>query len=129
MDPSTPVADVGEDALIRRFLSRLDTRAPAFLVGVGDDAAVIRPESDLIVTTDVAVEGVHFRSDWFSWSDAAYRSVAGAVSDVWAMGGTPTWATLALGLRETVTLAELDAIAEGVRDAQRDTGVPLAGAT
>lgn len=127
MNRSDPVSSLGEGALIHRFLSKLDTRARAFVVGVGDDAAVVRPESDLVVTTDVAVEGIHFRSDWFGWSDAGYRSFVGAVSDVWAMGGHPTWATIALGLPPDLAVSDMDAIADGIRDAQRDTGVPLAG--
>ena len=69
-------------------------------MGIGDDAAVLRLPigQDLIVTTDLFVEGVHFRRDWLSARAAGRRALGRVLSDISAMGGRPHWAFLSLGL-------------------------------
>jgi len=91
---------VDEFELIRRFFSR--NRADAgLIIGIGDDGAVIAPDSALqqIHVIDTLVEGVHFPADT-SPADIAYRAVAVNLSDVAAMGGRPRWMTLALTLSD-----------------------------
>jgi len=69
---------------IRRVLDGAPVLPDDVLVGPGDDAAVVAP--DLVVSTDLAVEGVHFRLDWISAREAGMRAVGAAVSDLAAMG-------------------------------------------
>ncbi len=72
--------------LIRRIADRLGTRAGS----LGDDCALIPPGSgQLLVSTDAAVEGVHWRTGWISLEEAGYRATAAALSDLAAMGATP----------------------------------------
>ncbi len=70
---------------IRRALDGAPALPDEVLVGPGDDAAVVAP--DLVVSTDLAVEGIHFRLDWISAGEAGMRAVGAAVSDLAAMGG------------------------------------------
>ncbi len=70
---------------IRRTLAGAPPLPDDVVVGPGDDAAVLAP--DVVVSTDLAVEGVHFRLDWISAREAGIRAVGAAVSDLAAMGG------------------------------------------
>jgi thiamine-monophosphate kinase len=85
---------MSEFEIIRRYFTRASTSA---VLGVGDDAALIRSASDLVVSTDAMVEGTHF----FSGADPyllGQKSLAVNLSDIAAMGANPRWALLSLSL-------------------------------
>jgi thiamine-monophosphate kinase len=86
--------------LIRRYFDR-DGETPGVVVGVGDDGAVLTPDTakQQIQVIDTLVEGVHFPPDTKA-ADIAYRAVAVNLSDIAAMGATPRWMTLALTLSD-----------------------------
>ncbi|HLA91565.1 MAG TPA: thiamine-phosphate kinase [Gemmatimonadaceae bacterium] len=96
--------------------------------GTGDDAAVLEvPRGErLVVSTDTAVENVHFRRAWLSAEEIAYRAGAAALSDLAAMGATPLAMTIALTLPETWR-AESMALADGIASVARETGTPIVG--
>ncbi len=100
---------------------------PAVLVGPGDDAAVLAsPEGGgVVLSTDMAVEGVHFRLDWITAREAGHRAAAAALSDLAAMAATP------LGLLASVAAPGEGEMAEdlmaGVTEAARAAGAPLLG--
>ena len=87
---------LSEFEIIRRYFTR---RTRGALLGVGDDAAIVRPRrgANLVVTTDLLIAGRHFRHD-ADPRQVGHKSLAVNLSDIAAMGGTPRWATLALGL-------------------------------
>ena len=93
---------LGEKALIEHI--RRQAKAPgkrgALSVGIGDDAAVLTPppQHELVVTTDLSLEGVHFRRDWHPPESAGHRCLARGLSDIAAMGGQPVAAFLSLAL-------------------------------
>lgn len=97
--------------------------------GIGDDAAWL-PEraGGRVVATDVMVEGVHFRRDWSSLADVAYKLYASNASDMWAMGAAPQEWLLTVVAPSALPDDETAALCEGFRAAQRVWGAaPLVG--
>ena len=123
------VSDVGEGALIRRLSRRLGRPAPSVLVGIGDDAAVLRGTGDAhwLLASDMLVEGVHFRrhdtpAKWIGW-----KALACNVSDIAAMGGAPHASVVSLGLPPRTPLAFVEGVYDGLAHCARRFGVSVAG--
>lgn len=98
-DHDASLADVGEFGLIGRISDIVAATAPGedVLVGPGDDAAVLRVrKGHVVVSTDVMVEGRHFRRDWADAADVGARAAAQNLSDINAMGGRAQWLTVGL---------------------------------
>lgn len=94
--PDATLADAGEFGLLRT-LTPLFAQDENVLVGPGDDAAVLRVRTGhVVVSTDVMVEGRHFRREWCSAADIGHRAAAQNLSDVNAMGGRAAWLTIGL---------------------------------
>lgn len=126
-DAATPAA--GERALIAEIRARLGP-APAWLViGIGDDAAVVRPERGAleILTTDALVEGIHFDPLFSAPFDVGWKSLAVNLSDIAAMGGTPRLALLSLALPAEMPSANVHALVDGFLALAADARVTLAG--
>lgn len=124
----TDLAELGEFGLIRRIAPRFSRILPEGVTGIGDDCAVI-PQGDetLLVTTDMLVEDVHFLRDKISPFDLGYKSLAVNLSDIAAMGGTPTAAFLCLALPKQVTVDWLDQFFEGFQTLAETAAAPLLG--
>jgi len=88
---------------------------PDVRVGIGDACAVLAAAGagNLLVTTDMLIEGVHFRRDWMAAEQIGWKALAASLSDIAAMGGEPTGAFLALGLPRTAPLAEVEGLRMG----------------
>lgn len=98
LDPSATVGEVGEFALIDAFTPLFD-QGEQVLVGPGDDAAVLRIRTGhVVVSTDVLVEGRHFRRDWVPAVDVGHRAAAQNLSDINAMGGRAHSLTIGMAL-------------------------------
>jgi thiamine-monophosphate kinase len=98
------------------------------LVGIGDDAAVVDlGKSPAIVTVDTQVEDVHFRRDLISCRELGYRAFVAAVSDVWAMGGLPSAALVALTLPAGLSDHEFRELIEGLAEAAESTRARIVG--
>lgn len=94
--PDATLADVGEFGLISEFIG-LFAQGEQVLVGPGDDAAVLRVRTGhVVVSTDLMVEGRHFRREWVSAQDVGHRAAAQNLSDINAMGGRATSLTVGL---------------------------------
>ena len=121
----------GEFALIGRLARQSPVIHADLVAGIGDDAAVIGgsfPDGDyLLVTTDMLVETSHFRRDWASPVQIGIKSVACNVSDIAAMGGTPTFMFVSLALSTDTEVAWVDALYKGMAQACRRYGVVIAG--
>src|ERR1700727_2963314 len=84
------VSDLGEFGLIAALAARFPS-APGTLVGIGDDAAVLRaPDGRVVASTDLLVENRHFRRDWSSATDIGRKAAAKNFADIIAMGAVPT---------------------------------------
>ncbi|MES0874183.1 thiamine-phosphate kinase [Sinimarinibacterium thermocellulolyticum] len=102
-----------EFALIRRYFAQLTLDGEGVVLGIGDDAALLRPSSgcELVVTSDTLVAGRHF-PDTTTPFDIGWKSLAVNLSDLAAMGARPRWCTLALTLPEA-DASWLDGFAAG----------------
>jgi len=121
------VADTGEFGVIAAIARRLPA-GPGVLIGSGDDAAVVRaPDGRVVVTTDVLVDGVHFRSDWCSAHDIGRRSAAASLADVAAMGARATALVVALTAPGDTDTAWVLRLADGLRDEAAGCGAFVVG--
>jgi thiamine-monophosphate kinase len=111
---------------IRELLKGEIDRIPHVRVGPGDDALVLEGDPPVVASSDLSVEGIHFRRDWVSLEEAAYRATAAALSDLAAMAAEPLGVLLSLALPagDRDRLAEIRA---GVRGALRAAGTHLLG--
>ncbi len=84
---------------IEEMTRHLPTPSSSVVVGIGDDAAVLRsPGGSLLFCSDLMIEGVHFRRDWASPQEIAMKALSRALSDIAAMNGRPLYATISLAL-------------------------------
>ena len=122
-------SSLDERALIARIHARVPSAHPDLLLGIGDDGAILRPARNRVdvVTTDMLIEGVHFRREWSTPADIGAKAIAVNVSDLGAMGAEPRVATLSLALLDGMPLADFDALIDGVADAARAAGIAIAG--
>jgi thiamine-monophosphate kinase len=123
------VGEIGERQVIARVRARVPA-APAYVVvGIGDDAAVLEPARNRldIVTTDAAVEGVHFDRRFMDAGAIGHRVLAANLSDLAAMGAEPRTALLSLMLPDTFPVADLDALLDAFLALATRTGTHLVG--
>ncbi|WP_238538580.1 thiamine-phosphate kinase, partial [Nitrolancea hollandica] len=125
-----PVKDVGEFQLIEKLAAAVAGSGHNRLkLGIGDDAAVWAPRSgrDLVASTDMLVENIHFRLDWTDWPSLGYKALAVNLSDVAAMGAIPRVALVSLGLRGSERDREIIELYQGMQGLGHQCGVSIAG--
>jgi thiamine-monophosphate kinase len=127
--PASLAGTRGEREIIAAIRARLPAAPPWLTVPIGDDAAVAVPERGAleILTTDALVEGVHFDRRFSSPSDIGWKALAVNLSDIAAMGGTPRLALLSLGLPESMSIEDVDAMVDGFLALASEARVTLAG--
>src|SRR6185436_14664172 len=114
------------------IISRIRRRAHAsdrVLVGVGDDAAVLKHNTaaDLIACCDLMVEGVHFRREWAAARLIGRKALAVTLSDVAAMGGVARFAMISLALPRALPTGFIEELLEGVFELADASGVSIIG--
>jgi thiamine-monophosphate kinase len=118
---------VGEFGVIARVLARSGTAAVAD-VGPGDDAAVLRaPDGRVVATTDVLVEGRHFRRNWSSAEDVGHKAAAANLADVAAMGGVATALLVGLACPPDTPTSWLEGVAAGLAEECAPLGAAVVG--
>jgi thiamine-monophosphate kinase len=120
------IGELGEDALIALFAPHLP-RADAELLGPGDDAAVLAVDGDVVVSTDVLVEGRHFRRDWGTAADVGWRAAMQNLADIDAMGAVPTALLVSLTAPADTPAEWVVAFADGLNEACAPHGVGVVG--
>ena len=127
-DPPAPDRELvrREDAVLERIAAIVGRRnPPPGEVHLGDDAAVLRPVvGETLLSTDVAILGIHLDASLFPLEDLGYKAVAAAVSDLAAMGGRPRAAVVAVSAPPGTDLEELH---RGIADAAAMTNCPIVG--
>ena len=118
---------LGEDALLAR-ITRLLGPAPAGVLGIGDDAAIAPPGTGpALLTTDVLVEGTHFRREWSLPEEVGWKALAVNLSDAAAMGGRPRHALVSLILPSATRVESVLALYRGMRRMASRTGTTVLG--
>lgn len=111
------ISDLGEFGLIDAIVAAVATSSPNVIVGPGDDAAVLAaPDGKVVVTTDVLVEGRHFRNDWMSAADVGHRAAAASLADIAAMGARTTGIVVGLGVPGDLEVAWVEGMAKGLAE-------------
>lgn len=123
------ISQLGEFGLIDHLTENLPVNNKSTLKGVGDDAAVMHYESDrdILVTTDLLLENVHFDLTYVPLKHLGYKSAIVNFSDIYAMNGTPRQITVSLGISSRFTLEHVEELYAGIRHACERYGVDLVG--
>jgi thiamine-monophosphate kinase len=123
------LSELGEFVLIDRVTKNLPVNQSKVLMGIGDDAAVLRTDRDklLLMTTDMLVEGVHFSFDYARPREIGKKSLVVNISDIAAMGGLPTHGTVAIGIPPGFTVKKTEALYAGLREACTEYKVNIVG--
>lgn len=125
--PDPSVREVGEFAVIERLVA--GRPAPAGVrVGPGDDAAVVdAPDGRVAVSTDMLVEGRHFRLDWSAPHDVGRKAIAQNAADIEAMGARPTAFVVAFGAPPQTPAAAVQELADGMWQEAGTLGAAVVG--
>jgi thiamine-monophosphate kinase len=121
------VSDAGEFGAIARVVARFPA-GEGVLLGPGDDAAVVAtPDGRVVASTDLLVEGRHFRRDWSSAYDVGRKAAAQNLADVAAMGARPVALLVGLACPAELPVGWLEEMADGLRDECALVGVSVVG--
>jgi thiamine-monophosphate kinase len=126
-DPPETVADVGEFGLIGRVTAGR-RQPPTTLIGPGDDAALVAASDGRVAaSTDVLVEGVHFRLDWSTPEHVGRKAIAVNMADIAAMGAVPTALLVGLACPPTTRAEVAEGLAAGMWEEATSVGAGLVG--
>ena len=122
----TIVGDLSEEELLAAFVPRLPS-SPSTIVGPGDDAAVLGIRGSLVTSSDVLVQGRHFRTEWASAEDIGYRAAIQNLADIDAMGAVPRALQVTLVMPPDTPVDWVVGCATGLRDACEPHEVGVVG--
>jgi thiamine-monophosphate kinase len=125
----TEIGSLGEFGLIDRITSPNKLQNESSKLGIGDDAAVLRfpEEQEVVISTDLLVEGIHFDLMYSPLKHLGYKSIAVNVSDICAMNAMATQVTVSIGLSNRFSVEAIEELYEGIYAACKNFKVDLVG--
>lgn len=124
----TSLSELGEFGLIKHLTQNFGIQHKSTIKGVGDDAAVLEiKDKNILVTTDLLVEGVHFDLSYMPLKHLGYKAVVVNVSDIYAMNGIATQITVSIAVSNRFTLEAVEELYAGIHLACKTYGVDLVG--
>lgn len=125
----TEISSVGEFGLIEKLTKELQATNSETIKGAGDDAAILRfgNDEEVLVTTDMMMEGIHFDLTYFPLKHLGYKAVVTNISDIYAMNGTPKQITVSLALSRKFCIEDVEELYSGIRLACQQYGVDIVG--
>ena len=124
----TEISKYGEFGLIKHLTEKIKLQNPSSLKGVGDDAAVLDyKDKQVLVTTDLLLEGVHFDLIYTPLKHLGYKAAVVNFSDIYAMNGQPKQITVSLGVSKRFSVELLEELYSGILLACENYGVDLVG--
>lgn len=127
-EKQTEISSLGEFGLIDRLTEGVELRNASSLKGVGDDCAVLEyKDTEVLVSTDMLVEGIHFDLTYVPLKHLGYKAAVVNFSDIYAMNGHPRQITVSLAVSKRFTVEHMEALYSGIRLACEIYGVDLVG--
>ena len=124
----TDIAKLGEFGLIKHLTKDVKLKNASSLKGVGDDCAVLSyPDSQVLVTTDMLMEGIHFDLTYIDLQHLGYKSAMVNISDIFAMNGTPRQLVVSIALSKRFNVEDMDDFYRGLQLACDKWGVDIVG--
>ena len=124
----TEIASLGEFGLIQHLTDKIELQHPGSKKGIGDDAAVLDYDGkQLLVTTDLLLEGIHFDLTYVPLKHLGYKSAVVNFSDIYAMNGQPKQLTVSLGISSRFSVEDLENFYDGLQLACQIYGVDIVG--
>lgn len=125
----TEISTIGEFGLIERLTSNITPTNPETVLAVGDDAAILHfpNENEVLIGTDMLMEGVHFDLTYFPLKHLGYKAVIANISDIYAMNGTPKQITVSLALSKKFCIEDIEDLYAGIKLACREYNVDIVG--
>jgi len=125
----TPISTLGEFGLIRHLTENIELKNTSSKYGIGDDCAVLEYSDDkqVLITTDLLLEGVHFDLTYVPLKHLGYKAVMVNLSDIYAMNGTPRQITISLGISKRFDVEDLEELYAGMRLACESHHVDIVG--
>lgn len=124
----TNISKLGEFGLIHHLTDNIKIKNESTVKGVGDDCAVLHyPDSEVLVTTDMLMEGVHFDLTYIDLQHLGYKSAMVNISDIFAMNGTPRQLTVSIALSKRFKVEDMEEFYSGLRMACDKWGVDIVG--
>lgn len=127
-EKETEIAELGEFGLIDSLTAGIKIKNKSTVKGVGDDAAVLAyPDTEILVSTDLLAEGVHFDLTYVPLKHLGYKAAVVNFSDIYAMNGIPRQITVSLAVSKRFTVEHIQTLYDGLRLACEVYGVDLVG--
>ena len=124
----TDVNELGEFGLIDRITGAFTNERSSTVKGVGDDAAVIKcGDENMVISTDLLVEGIHFDLMYSPLKHLGYKAVIVNLSDIYAMNATPEQITVSIAISSKFSVEAIEELYAGIREACRIYNVDLVG--
>ena len=125
----TPLSELGEFGLIDKLTSDIEIKNTSTLLGIGDDAAVIKPKNDMLtlVSKDLLLEGVHFDITYTPLKHLGYKTAVVNFSDIAAMNGKPKQLLVGIGVGAKFSVEAIEEIYVGIKKACEVYGVDFIG--
>jgi thiamine-monophosphate kinase len=118
---------LGEFALIEHITKSATASLPSTVLGIGDDAAVLKHHGETVVSTDMLIEGVHFDLAYMPLKHLGYKAVVVNLSDIYAMSAQATQVLVSLALSNRFSLEAVEELYDGIHLACKTYGVDLVG--
>jgi thiamine-monophosphate kinase len=125
----TEISSLGEFGLIEHITKDLKATNNETIKGAGDDAAILQfgNDEEVLVTTDLLMEGIHFDLTYFPLKHLGYKAVVANISDIYAMNGTPKQITVSIALSRKFCIEDVEELYSGMRLACQQYGVDIIG--
>jgi thiamine-monophosphate kinase len=122
------LSDIGEFGLIKTFRRRCKVSSPEVIKGIGDDSAAVNPGDGItLITSDMMLENVHFDLSFTTFYQLGFKLMTVNISDIFAMGGTPKYFLMNLGIPKSYIIGNIKELYSGVMKAAGKYGVSVIG--